>query len=696
MKNKYIILVLILLCACGKQATVVPVSKESEQINAWIDAARDSVHLPLETRKSFLNQSADLAYGITNDTIRLDHLSRISLAYKRLQDSLAFRQMNKRVLDLATKDKLYKAQGESHWDLASFLKSYGVMDSAYYHYQSAYSSFDHLPIDSTSLSLRGRMLYSMGDIQDYFKDYLGAEISTTEALRIFDDLGDDLRKYYCNNLLGIVAGNMKNPEKALEYYQRAGQNLKKLKQSNRVNLKWQNQNNIAYALLGRKDYKKAELAYKELFKDKKLKANNSELYSKALVSLAIVNLKGKWDYKESETLLLEAIAINDSTGFFIDQARAKQYYSELLAIQGDTLKALKNANEGLEIAKETSNNDHHLEILRLLTTLDSKNAVSYSNEYYSLNESIKSEERATRDKFARIRLETDEVIQRNEALTRGKLIWTLVAIGLLLAAIALYIIFTQRASNNKLKFEQKQQEANKEIYNLMLSQRGKFEEGKKLEKKRVSEELHDSVLGDLLSIRMFMGALNEQSDESAVEQRALMIEKLREVEEEIRTISHEMNKASYEKFYNFIVSLEELVETIEASSGIECSFTYDDDVEWDALDGDIKINSYRIVQESLKNSVKHAQCKQALVDFKLSEGILTLTVQDDGVGFDVNKGRNGIGLRNLTSRADKMNGTLHVDSGKGNGTTITVQMPAKYVGPQNPSGMEGQMQMQNA
>ena len=238
-----------------------------------------------------------------------------------------------------------------------------------------------------------------------------------------------------------------------------------------------------------------------------------------------------------------------------------------MAIQGDTTTALNSANEGLEIAKETSNNDHHLEILRLLTGLDSKNAVSYSNEYYTLNENIKSEERATRDKFARIRLETDEVIQRNEALTRGKLIWTLVAIGLLLGAIALYIIFTQRASNNKLKFEQKQQEANKEIYNLMLSQQGKFEEGKKLEKKRVSEELHDSVLGDLLSIRMFMGALNEQNDEGAVAQRAQMIEKLRDVEEEIRTISHEMNNASYQKFHNFIVSLEELVNTISASSG---------------------------------------------------------------------------------------------------------------------------------
>ncbi len=685
-----------MLCACGKQATVVPVSKESEQINTWIDASRDSTHLPLETRKGFLSQSADLAFGIANDTIRLDHLSRISLAYKRLEDSLGFRQMNQRVLKLAARGKLYKAEGESHWDLASFLKSYGVMDSAYYHYQSAYRSFDRLPIDSTSLSLRGRMLYSMGDIQDYFKDYLGAEISTTESLIIFEELGDHWRIYNCNNLLGVIALGMNNHEKSLEYYKRAGELIQKLDSSDKIALEWQNKNNIAFVFLENSQYEKAEMEYSELVENPNIRAEKPVLFARAMTSMSYSIFKGKKNVELAHELIDEAIGINDSIGFSMDQARAKQYHAEIFAFLGDTAQAVHVANEALLLAKETSNNDQNLELLRLLTGLDSKNAVAHSNKYYDLNEKIKEEERTKRDKFARIRLETDEVIQRNEALTRGKLIWTLVAIGLLLSAIALYIIFTQRASNNKLKFEQKQQEANKEIYNLMLSQRGKFEEGKKLEKKRVSEELHDSVLGDLLSISMFMGALNEQNDESAVEQRAQMIEKLREVEEEIRTISHEMNKASYEKFYNFIVSLEELVETIEASSGIECSFTYDDDVEWDALDGDIKINSYRIVQESLKNSVKHAQCKQALVAFKLSDGMLALTIQDDGVGFDVNKGRNGIGLRNLTSRAEKMNGTLHVDSGKGNGTTITVQMPAKYIGSQNPSDMEGQMQMQNA
>ena len=105
-------------------------------------------------------------------------------------------------------------------------------------------------------------------------------------------------------------------------------------------------------------------------------------------------------------------------------------------------------------------------------------------------------------------------------------------------------------SNSQLKFKQKQQESNQEIYNLMLSQQGKFEEGKQLEQKRISEELHDGILGEMLGIRLILSGLNEREDQASIDQRAALIEKLRDLEEEIRTISHELNHAAYKKFHN--------------------------------------------------------------------------------------------------------------------------------------------------
>ncbi len=681
-KGLLIFIILIISLRCGYQNKSEPISdKETfdSSIERWITTADDSTQLSIEKRKEHLKNALSKIEQIGNDTIVLGYLSSIALAYKKLKDSSNFRTTNKRVFELSQELNDFKTLGESHWDMASFMLSYSVMDSSYYYYRKAHKSFEQLPTNVESLSLKARMLYNMGRVQDHFKDYLGAEISITEALRVFEDLEDYRMMYNCNNVLGVIASGMNYPEKSIEYYQKAGRYIGDFKTPNIDSYLWQNQNNIANMLLISEEYSKAIVAYKKLLSNKNLSLENPELYSLANVSQAYALLKEEGKYNHVGSVLKEAIKFNDSTGFLADQSRTKRYLAELLAIQGDTINAKQYAMESYTLAKETSNTDSYLNALRLLTHIDSQNAVAYSDEFYELSEQIKDEERAIRDKFARIRLETDEVIQENELLSRQKQIWIAIALGVVLAGIALFTIISQRISNNRLKFQQKQQESNQEIYNLMLSQQGKFEEGKQLEKKRISEELHDGILGEMLGIRLILSGLNDKEDEASIAHRAELIEKLRELEEEIRTLSHELSDASYQKFYNFIVSLEELIYGINRSSGIDCSFTYDNGVEWDDLEGDIKINAYRIVQESLQNCVKHAQCKQVTVDFRPEGNQLQLTISDDGVGFDIGKGKRGIGLRNVTSRVKKIKGTLAINSKKGEGTTILVRLPYSYI-----------------
>lgn len=690
MKKGLLILILLIIsysCDYKKIDNQKVAESEFSTIENWINTADDSTHLPKKERQEYLAKALQDILDLSNDSISLKYLSSTSLVYKKLKDSSGFRYTNKKAQEKAFERKNYKILGESHWDMASFMLSYNVMDSAYFHYRKAHKNFNQLPVDSTSLSLKGRMLYSMGRIQDHFQDYLGAEKNITEALRIFDDLEDNRRIYNCNNMLGIIAGGMNNSAKSLEYYKKAGIYLKKFKSSNGIEYIRQNKNNIANEFLRMEKYKKAKIAYQELFEDKNFSLENPRLYSLALVSQAYAIFKGEKNYTKANNLLLEAININDSIGFLVVQARAKQYYAELLAAQGDTITAKKFAEQSRLLSIETSNNDRYLGVLRVLTNLDSKSAVAYSNEYYELNEKIKGEERAKRDKFARIRLETDEVIQRNELLSRQKQIWIGVVLGLLLLGVAFFVIVSQRISNNKLKFEQKQQESNQEIYNLMLSQHGKFEEGKQLEQKRISEELHDGILGEMLGIRLILSGLNDKEDEDSIKQRAELIEKLRDLEEEIRTISHELNDAAYQKIYNFIVSLEDLVHSISTSSGISCSFNYNSNIGWDDLEGDTKINIYRIVQESLQNTVKHAQCTNTDISFVVENSILKLVITDDGIGFDTHKGKRGIGLRNIKARVKKINGTLYIKSKKGEGTSVVVSIPVDNIKPGNPKSV---------
>src|SRR5690606_8569627 len=234
--------------------------------------------------------------------------------------------------------------------------------------------------------------------------------------------------------------------------------------------------------------------------------------------------------------------------------------------------------------------------------------------------------------------------------------WVGAVMGISLLGFTVLVIAIQFTVNSRLKFKQKQQETNQEIYNLMLSQQGKFEEGRQLEQKRISEELHDGILGEMLGIRLILSGLNEREDPDSVERRAQILEKLRDVEEEIRTISHELNHASYQNFHNFIVSMEGLIDGTQASTGIKCSFAYDKKVNWDNLQGEIKINAYRIAQESLKNCVKHANCQYIAVNFLSDGDKLKLVVMDDGNGFDIKRGKRGIGLRNIISRVKKLGG----------------------------------------
>nr|WP_299339960.1 ATP-binding protein [Allomuricauda sp.] len=665
-------------CNKSKEGVQSEINPEIAGALAKIQIARDSASLPFQNRKDLLSTSLETLNRFEKDSNYLKNLSQLALVSYQIKDSTMFRKVNKKTLELSKRKKEYNIQGEAHWDLGSFFNYHGIRDSAFYHFRAAYLSFNQMPVDSTSQSRKARMLYQMARVQDYFKDYLGAEANAVRAIKLFDNLDDYRRLYNGYNLLGVISSGQKNNDKALDFYKKARTYLDKLKSSNINRSLWLNQNNIAHVLLRQEKYQNAMNSYDDLLSDKNLFQDYTRLYSMALVSRTFAKSQIGEQGSHLNQQYERAIRINDSIGDFGDQARAKQFYGELLASQGDTVKAQKLINEALQLAEDTSNNDRQLEVLRSLTSLDAENAVAYSTAYYNLSEQIKDEERTQRDKFARIRLETDEIIEENELLSRQKQIYIGIVIGLLLLGISLFTIISQRINNNRLKFQQKQQESNQEIYNLMLSQQGKFEEGKKLEQKRISEELHDGILGEMLGIRLVLSGLNEKDDDAAVEHRAELIEKLRGVEEEIRTISHELSDSSYQKIYNFMVSLEDLIQNIEGSSGIACSFTYNPHFEWDDLEGDLKINAYRIVQESLQNCVKHSQCENALVNFEMEDGGLKLSISDDGIGFDINKGKRGIGLRNIISRVKKVNGKLDINSEKGKGTTITVTFPIVF------------------
>jgi signal transduction histidine kinase len=209
----------------------------------------------------------------------------------------------------------------------------------------------------------------------------------------------------------------------------------------------------------------------------------------------------------------------------------------------------------------------------------------------------------------------------------------------------------------------------------LLAQNEKVEEGKKLEQKRVSEELHDGVLGRMLGARMMLLGLNKKTDPHAMAERGKAISMLQDVEGEVRSISHELSHAAYQKIHNFILSIKDLLNNVENATKIKIDFIFADDLDYDALTGEIKINLYRIIQECVQNAVKHAACDHIKISFDADLETLRIVIVDDGKGFVVKKGKKGIGTRNITSRVKKVKGTWQLDSMIGEGTKVSVQIP---------------------
>lgn len=679
MKNRFIFFIYIgaltalLGCQTDFQKSVPHGDQgQADSVSIWINKAQDPSNT-LEKRISDLQKAEKHANLVVKDSSKLRYFGRIQWTFMDLKDSLSFRRTNKQLMDLALALKDSARLANAHWDLAHFFSytTSSSKDSAYYHFAVAQEIFKSLgnPLNS------GRMLYLMANTQNEIKDYTGAEANAVKAIEIFKELNDHERLYECYNLLAIISKDLLEYDRALDYYKTVESYLNKIvdKQNYREILN----NNIGGVYQVMKDYPRAIAYFKKVIVNDSVFYKDPALYARALNNLAYNRMKaGNLEGVEQE--FLKALHIRDSLKNTAGIASSHFSLAEYYLLKQDSLKALEEAKKAKSYAENSSSNERLLQSLGLLARADPKNAVDYTQAYIQLNDSLQHVERLERDKFARIRFETNETIAQNKLLAQQKRLWTGIALTLLLLAVAAYIIIVQRIKNQKLRFQRAQQASNEKIFNLLLSEGQKLEEGKKLEQKRISEELHDGVQGRLQGVRMILLGLNKRTTPEAIAERAEAIKELMDIQEEVRSISHELSNAAYQNLPNFINSIQELLKGLEVSAHLKHSFEYDRKTNWDALRGDLKINLYRVLQESLQNCVKHAKAQHVSLVFMVEGGnSLQVTLRDDGQGFDVKKGKTGIGLRNISARVSKMEGVLDIDSQPGKGTTITITLPIR-------------------
>ncbi|RRQ48469.1 hypothetical protein DZC72_12250 [Maribacter algicola] len=630
-------------------------------------------------KKADLQNAFDLLSTIKSDSLQLRLLSNLSY-YIEPQDSAFFREVNATTRHLAIKSKDSLALANAYWDLGFHYSRNSSKDSSFYSYSEAQKIYEELG----NKFLSARMYYNMARHQQEIRDYVGSEANTIAAIERLKPLKKYRELYNSYNTLAINSQALGEYDQAIKYYDQALFFLQKIEDHDYY-LILENINNRGMVYIDLGDYHKALENFEDNLNQRNILSENTTLYAKTLNNIATTKIKLN-DTLGVNKLIEESILLRDS----IQDKRglASSYFAkaEYHLFNKDTLKAIGSAERAIALAKESLSNERLLETYTFLAKIDNKNASKYAQKYIALNDSIVMEERQARNKFARIRFETDEFIAQNEQLeeetailAKQKQIWSGVALGFFLLGISVYTIINQRAKNQKLMFAQQQQANNQEIFNLMLTQKQKVDEVKRLEQKRISEELHDGVLGKMLGARMVLTGLNKKTGQEAIEARMEAIKALKNVEEEVRSISHELSHSAYQKINNFINSVEDLLGSAKENSKLITTFNYDEDEDYDALKGEIKINLYRMIQECLQNAIKHSHGKNFFVDFQRFDNTLKVAMGDDGMGFDMERERKGIGMRNISSRIEKLNGTWQMQSEPQGGTTITLEIPLHFM-----------------
>ena len=561
---------------------------------------------------------------------------------------------------------------DEHYKIGELYRKSLLSDSAYHYFQKAEKVFKNND-KKYEIAIT---LYGIAVCQTYDKDYTGSEVTSIQALTILEELDEnnDVNKHkaFIFNNLGIVFDELEQFDESINYFKKA------LKIKNNLKGNYEGSigrtiNNLIKVYRRSGQYDLAKSAFNQISSNKSLINDYPDIYVIALGNYANTLYLSK-QTEQLPGLYLKALkicdSINDSYNSIIIHQHLAEYYNSINFKDS----ALHYAYTAKNISDQYNNDDLLKSLLLLSEIEEGDKAVRHLKDYVKLSDSLQKAERSKRDKSARIRFDTNQIEKENVRIARERMWLIIISITLIITSFLIYVVITQRNKNNELKFIQEQQEANEEIYNLMLSQQDNIEEARTVEKKRISQELHDGVLGRLFGTRLSLDSLNMGTSKDAINTRSEYITELKTIEEDIRKVSHELN-TDFVSGSGFIDIIKTLVETQTKVYNLDYKLEHNDVINWDEVTNKKKIHIYRIIQETLHNIYKHANATKVEISFNLKNNVICLALSDNGSGFDVNKAKSGIGLKNMNSRIDEINGTINISSEINLGTTVNIEAP---------------------
>jgi signal transduction histidine kinase len=545
-------------------------------------------------------------------------------------------------------------------------------DSSYFYYLQAQKLYYKLSdYDNTA-----RMLFNKAYVLFYDGTYTECEVEISKALKLLKGSKDERLIYSCTTLMGNCLEKLANYDKALWYHQLALDSFKTMKftdigQDEILNYNVTSIINICNLYDIKGEYSKSIKKLRELL-SKDLKEKSPRLYANVLSNLAYSKMKnGQFD--NVYAMFSESLGLVKNSGNESDVLYKKIHIGEYFLTQGDTSKAILILKEAKQLAIRIKNSNEILTSLKLLSVLDKDNRFYYANEYIKLSDSINIVQKNTHNKYARIEYETSKIEDENKILTTKNLYILIISFAMILLLVIVFTLRYFKFKNKEIRFLKLQKKANKEIYLLLTEQHEKINAAKENEKAKIARELHDGIMNKIYSVRMNLGFYNSKVDKEIIEKRKEFIFELQNIENEIRTISHDLSRSSFLDGNDFNALLLSLFENQKEISQTQFNYVIDENLEWSTITNIYKINLYRIIQEAVLNVTKYANATTCEVKIENEANrFLKILIIDNGQGFDVKNKKDGIGIANMKERANSLQCQFIIQSKIGEGTSIEV------------------------
>lgn len=554
-----------------------------------------------------------------------------------------------------------------------------------------------------------------------------------KALSFYKELENEDRQVLVLNELGIVYKNLSQYEKSIDIYKQGIEIAERI-ESTRLADVYSNLA-VVITFMKKYDqalqylFKSYELetdtigkqiillnigtTYKEngqdslamIYLQKSLKVcddNNLALYYRNEVLHNIANeLVYNAEYKKGLKYLFEIAEYEESENNKRNLAYTYLSIASAYKAMQNHDKAIHYYNKSIGFSIETETNDQLLLAYTSLSDIYTeknhyKKALEYHKKFTSLkdslfnidkakyNENLLAEFEADRKENEILLLKRERELQEKEIQlnihqlknNRIKQIVTLsMAILSVMAAFVLVLFYRQKLKNKQI-LAHKIEEINKQkIYSLLQEQEVnaiKSEiEGRANERKRIAQDLHDGVGGNLASIKLNLAnIIGDNSDEKL---KAVM-RNIDDTCKEIRDISHNLISVKIQG-HSFSYLVKKFLNEILVGKMVKLNLNLYPEAELDKLPNELKIELYRIIQELVSNMIKYSKADIVDIQILRADKYLNLMLEDNGVGFDTNGHTNGIGLKNIRSRIAALNGICRIESSLGNWTLVNIEIP---------------------